>query len=155
MNSFMDVSIGKQSIKMMKKNFFWHKKLLKSRRLVHLCKNMIISFCITFFAKIVACNDAHKDQKIQSKNKKLSKSRRVMYFWVYILKSQKVVTLKYCEKTPTLDTFGVRHRGVKRLKKDFICLQATKSFKKHRLRVALFVSEHVPWFRRPKFQKSK
>ena len=44
----MDVSIGKQNIKIMKNNVFWHKKLSKSRRLIHLCKNMIISFCNTF-----------------------------------------------------------------------------------------------------------
>ena len=36
-----------------------------------------------------------------------------MYLWVYILISQKVVTLKYREKAPILDTFRVRHRGVK------------------------------------------
>ena len=31
----MDVSIGKQNIKIMKNNVFWHKKLSKSRMLVH------------------------------------------------------------------------------------------------------------------------
>ena len=35
-----------------------------------------------------------------------------MHFWVYISKPQKVVTLKYGEKAPTLGTFKVRHRGV-------------------------------------------
>ena len=54
-----------------------------------------------------------KNQRIQGKNKKLLKSRRVMHFWVYISKPQKVVTLKYGEKTPTLGTFKVRYRGVK------------------------------------------
>ena len=67
-----------------------------------------------FFEKSVACNEAHKNQRIQGKNKKLSKSRRVMHFWVYISKPQKVVTLKYGEKAPTLGTFKVRHRGVKK-----------------------------------------
>ena len=68
-----------------------------------------------FFEKSVACNEAHKNQRNQEKNKKLSKSRKVMYFWVYISKLQKVVTLKYGEKEPTLGTFKVRHRGVKYL----------------------------------------
>ena len=48
----MDVSIGKQNIKIMKNNVFQDKILSKSRRLVHLCKNMIISFCITFLQKL-------------------------------------------------------------------------------------------------------
>ena len=65
-----------------------------------------------FFEKSVACNEAHKNQRIQGKNKKLSKSQRVMHFWVYISKPQKVVTLMYGEKAPTLRTFKVRHRGV-------------------------------------------
>ena len=70
-----------------------------------------------FFEKSVACNEAHKNQRIQGKNKKLSKSRRVMHFWVYISKPQKVVTLKYGEKAPTLGTFKVRHRGVNKRQK--------------------------------------
>ena len=65
-----------------------------------------------FFEKSVACNEAHKNQRIQGKNKKLSKSRRVMHFWVYISKPQKVVTLQYGEKQQR--TFKVRHRGVNR-----------------------------------------
>ena len=47
------------------------------------------------------------------KTQKLSKSRRVMHFWVYISTPKKVVTLKYEEKAPTLGTFKVWHRGVK------------------------------------------
>ena len=75
-----------------------------------------------FFEKSLACNEAHKNQRIQGKNKKLSKSRRVMHFWVYISKPQKVVTLKYGEKAPTLGTFKVRHRG----DKQFYLLTFTK-----------------------------
>ena len=52
MNDFMDVLIGKQNMKIMKNNVFWHKKLSKSRRLIHLCKNMIISFCNTFLQNL-------------------------------------------------------------------------------------------------------
>ena len=81
-----------------------------------------------FFEKSVACNEAHKNQRIQGKNKKLSKSRRVMHFWVYISKPQKVVTLKYGEKAPTLGTFKVRHRGVKAVERHFVDTIAKRKF---------------------------
>ena len=54
------------------------------------------------FAKSVACNEVPKNQRINGKKKKLSKSRRVMYFWVYGSKPQKVVTLKYGEKATSI-----------------------------------------------------
>ena len=65
----MDVSIGKQNIKIMKNNVFWHKKLSKSRRLVHLCKNMIISFCITFLQKLSRVMRHIKTKKFKEKTK--------------------------------------------------------------------------------------
>ena len=65
----MDVSIGKQNIKIMKNNVFWHEKLSKSRRLVHLCKNMIISFCITFLQKLSRVMRHIKTKKFKEKTK--------------------------------------------------------------------------------------
>ena len=65
----MDVSIGKQSIKVIKDNVFWHKKVSKSRRLVHLCKNMIISFCITFLQKLSRVMRHIKTKKFKEKTK--------------------------------------------------------------------------------------
>ena len=70
MNSFMDVAIGKRKIKNMKNIVFKQKNLQKSRRLVQSRKNMVISFCIIFFAKPVACNDAQKNREFQEKTKK-------------------------------------------------------------------------------------
>ena len=55
-----------------------------------------------FLEKSVASNEAHKNQIIQGKNKKILKARRVIHFWVYISKPQKVVNLKYGEKAPIL-----------------------------------------------------
>ena len=65
----MDVSIGKQNIKIMKNNVFWHKKLLKSRRLMHLCKNMIISFCIILLQNLLHVMRHTKSKEFKEKRK--------------------------------------------------------------------------------------
>ena len=46
------------------------------------------------------------------KNKMLSKSRRLVHFCTCILKSQKVVAIKFREKVPKLRNFRFGHRGL-------------------------------------------
>ena len=65
----MDVSIGKQNMKILKNIVFQHKKLLKSRRLMYLCKNMIISFCITFLQNLSRVMRHTKSKKFKEKRK--------------------------------------------------------------------------------------
>ena len=65
----MDVSIWKQNIKILKNIVFWHKKLLKSRRLMYLCKNMIISFCITFLQNLSRVMRHTKSKEFKEKRK--------------------------------------------------------------------------------------
>ena len=69
MNDFMDVSIGKQNIKIMKNIVFLHKKHSKSRRLIHLCKNVIISFCITFLKNLSRVMRHTKTKEFKEKSK--------------------------------------------------------------------------------------
>ena len=71
MNSFIDVSIGKQKIKNMKNIVFSHENLQKSRRLVQFRKNMIISFCITFFQNLSRVMRHKKTKNFKKKRKKI------------------------------------------------------------------------------------
>ena len=79
----MDVSIGKQNIKIMKNNVFWHKKLSKSRRLIHLCKNMIISFCNTFLQIFLRVMRHIKTKQFKEKTKNCQ-NREGSCIYVYI-----------------------------------------------------------------------
>ena len=101
----------KQIINGGKNTVFQFKKLSKSRRLIHLWQNMIISFWMNF---LLICSRVMKHIKITKFNEKsLLKWRRVIQLLPYILKPLKVATLKYWEKAQKYDTFRVGHRGVK------------------------------------------
>ena len=79
-NGFVDASIGKHNIKIMKNTIFLTQKavkITKARSFMEKHENFILyDLC----AKSVPCNEAHQNQRIQGE--KLSKSRRVMYFWL-------------------------------------------------------------------------
>ena len=62
--------------------YFLTQKVARLRSKSLFRKNMIISFCMIFFAKNVVCNEVHENQRFQEKNKKLSKLQMVMHFWV-------------------------------------------------------------------------
>ena len=85
-HGFVNLSIGKQNMKNFEEYHFLTQKAERLRPKSLFRKNMIISFCIIFFEKSVACNEAHKKRKNSRKNKKLKKSRRVMQFREDILK---------------------------------------------------------------------
>ena len=53
---------------------------------------------------------AKHDHFVLHKNRKLSKSRRLIHFCTCILDPYKVVALKCGEKAQNLDTFRVGHR---------------------------------------------
>ena len=85
-HDFVNLSIGKQNMKNFEEYHFLTQKAERLRPKSLFRKNMIISFCIFFFEKTVACNEAHKKRKNSRKNKKLKKTRRVMQFREDILK---------------------------------------------------------------------
>ena len=66
---FVNLSIGKQNIKNFEEYHFLTQKVERLRPKSLFRKNMIISFCIIFFEKSVACNEAQKIRKIQEKIK--------------------------------------------------------------------------------------
>ena len=85
-HGFVNLSIGKQNMKTFEEYHFLTQKVERLRPKSLFRKNMIISFCIIFKKKSVACNEAQKIRQIQGKTKKLTKSRRVMQFREHILK---------------------------------------------------------------------
>ena len=77
MNSFIDVSIGKQKIKNIE-ILFSNTKICKNHEGSFNLGKTWSFFFHQFFAKPVACNEAPKKQTISRKNEKNSKSRRLM-----------------------------------------------------------------------------
>lgn len=103
-NIFMDVSIRKQSIKMMKILFLTQKsvKITKARAFTQKHDHFVLHH---FFAKTVARNEAHKNQRIQGKNKKLSKSRRGMRFWGIYFETPKSCYSQVSQKSTNFGHF--------------------------------------------------
>ena len=81
-NGFVNVSIGKHNIEILKNSiFFLTQKVVKIKRARSFTRKHDHFILHALFAKSVACTEAHKNQRIQGKNEKLSKPRRVMHFW--------------------------------------------------------------------------
>ena len=85
-HGFVNLSIGKQNMKNFEEYHFLTQKVERLRPKSLFRKNMIISFCIIFLKNLSRVMRHTKKRKNSRKNKKLTKSRRVMQFREDILK---------------------------------------------------------------------